>query len=67
MPDFDLTNQLPEGLVMALSQNPTALDAFGRLPGQEKSHYVDRAHHVSSKEEMLALVSELGDSDSHTL
>lgn len=50
---------------MALGQDPSALDAFGRLPGQEKSHYVDRAHHVSSKAEMEALISELGNSHTH--
>lgn len=56
---FDPTHQLPEGFAMALAQNPAALDTFGRLPGQEKSHYVNRAHQVSSKAEMQALVSEL--------
>ena len=61
MSHFDFMEQLPEGLAMALAQDPAALDAFGRLPGQEKSHYVDRAHQVSSKAEMRALVAELGD------
>ena len=64
----DIGNQLPEGfamaMAMALAQDPTALDAFGRLPGQEKSHYVERAHQASSKAEMQALISELG--NSHT-
>lgn len=59
---FDLESSLPEGFAMALAQNPAALDAFGRLPGQEKAHYVERAHQVSSKAEMRTLVSELGDS-----
>lgn len=59
---FDPEGSLPEGFAMALSQDPAALDAFGRLPGQEKAHYVERAHQVSSKAEMRALVSELGDS-----
>ena len=62
---FDPVSHLPEGFAMALAQNPAAFDAFGRLPGQEKSHYVERAHQVSSKSEMRALVAELG--DSHTL
>lgn len=62
MSHFDPENHLPEGFAMALAQDPAALDAFGRLPGQEKAHYVDRAHQVSSKAEMRALVSELGDS-----
>jgi len=56
---------LPEGFAMALAQDPAALSAFGQLPGQEKAHYLDRVHHVSSKEEMLSLVSELG--KDHTL
>lgn len=46
---------------MALAQDPDAMDAFGRLPGQEKAHYVERAHHVRSRAEMVSLVSELGD------
>lgn len=65
MSHFDFENLLPEGFAMALAQDPGALDAFGQLPGQEKSHYVERAHHVSSKTEMQALISELG--NSHTL
>ncbi len=59
MPDFDPLAELPEGFAMALAQNPTALDAFGRLPHNEKAHYVTRSHQVSSKAEMRALVSEL--------
>ncbi len=66
MSHFDPLSQLPEGFAMNLAQNPAALDAFGRLPGQEKAHYTERAHHVSSKAEMQALISELGN-DSHTL
>lgn len=60
MLQFEPMSQLPEGFAMALAQDPAALDAFGRLPGQEKSHYLDRAHQVSSKAEMRALVAELG-------
>lgn len=60
MSHFDFTDPLPEGFSMALAQNPEALNTFGQLPGQEKSHYVDRAHQASSKAEMQALVSELG-------
>lgn len=67
MTHFDPISQLPEGfaMAMALARDPAALDAFGRLPGQKKAHYIDRAHHVSSKAEMRALISELG--DTHTL
>lgn len=57
---MDPIRQLPEGFAMALAQDPTALDAFGRLPGQEKSHYVDRALQANSKAEMRSLVAELG-------
>lgn len=60
MSDLDPLSQLPEGLAMALAQDPNAMDAFGRLPGSEKSHYIERAHQVSSKAEMRMLVSELG-------
>ena len=61
MSHFDPINQLPEGFAMALAQDSAALAAFGRLPGQEKAHYVERAHQVSSKSEMRAIVSELGE------
>ena len=56
----DLPDPLPEGLAIALAQYPAAFDAFGRLPGQEKARYVERAHQVSSKAEMQALIAELG-------
>lgn len=61
MPYFDSISPLPEGFAMALAQDPNAMDAFGCLPGREKAHYVERAHHVNSKAEMISLVSELGD------
>lgn len=64
MSHFDFMKLLPEGSAIALGQDPEALNTFGQLPGQEKSHYMDRAHQVSSKAEMQALVSELG--NSHT-
>lgn len=57
---YDPMSQLPEGFAMALAQDPAAMDAFGRLPGQEKAHYVERAHQARSKWEMRSLVSELG-------
>ncbi len=59
MPHFDPKDQLPEGFAMAQAQ--AAPDAFGRLPGQEKAHYVARAHQASNKAEMRSIVSELGD------
>lgn len=65
MSQFDSMSQLPEGFAMALAQDLTAMNTFGRLSGQEKSHYVDRAHQVSSKAEMQALIAEFG--DSHTV
>lgn len=61
MSHFDPISSLPEGVAMALAQSPNAMDAFGRLPGQEKAHYVERAHHVSSRAEMISLVAELGE------
>lgn len=65
MSHFDFDNLIPEGFSIAPAQDPTALDALGRLPGQGKSHYVDRDHHVSGRAEMLSLISELD--KSHTL
>ena len=63
MSALDPKQLLPEGFAMALAQSPDALDAYGRLPGSEKAHYVERAHQVRSKAEMHALISEL---DHHT-
>ena len=54
-----LLPDLPEGFAMALAQDPAAYDAFGRLPYSGKTHYIQRAHQVSSKAEMRALLSEL--------
>ena len=59
MPDFDPTTELPAGFSAALGQQPSVLDAFGRLSGSEKAHYAARAHQVSSKAEMRALIAEL--------
>ena len=61
----DSKQPLPEGFAMGLAQSPKAMDAYGRLPGSEKAHYVERAHQVSSKAEMRALIDELG--NIHTL
>ena len=50
---------LPEGFAMALAQIPEALNTFGHMGPGERAKYVERAHQVSSREEMRALVSEL--------
>jgi len=60
MSRLDPIRDLPEGFAMALAQNPAAMDAFGRLPGSEKAHYVERARNTASKADMQALTDELG-------
>ena len=61
---YDPMSQLPFELANTISQNPAALDAFGRRPGQEKSHYMTGFHHVNSMREVNTLLSELGYPDS---
>lgn len=57
---YDPMSQLPVGFARTLAQNPAALDNFGRLPGQEKTHYVEGGHHSRSRAESRSLISELG-------
>jgi len=51
-----------EDLPIDLSFNPDTPDPFGRLPGEEKGHYVERAHQISSRAEMQTFLAELGTS-----
>lgn len=53
--------ELPLGLGMALSQNEAAMQRFETLPDEEKQAVIQRAHAVSSKQEMDALVAGLAD------
>ncbi len=51
---------LPLGFSFALSMNPDAMKTFSNLPEQKQTEILQRAHAVSSKQEMQSLVNELG-------
>lgn len=52
-------NDLPLGFCFALAQNPDAMQIFSNLSGEKQEEFIIRAHNVSSKDEMQALVGEL--------
>lgn len=51
--------KLPLGLGFALAQDPEAMEAFTALPEADRAALLERAHTVSSREEMQALVNGL--------
>lgn len=51
--------ELPLGFGFALAQNPEAMQKFSGLPQAQRDQILQKAHSVSSKREMQALVSEL--------
>ena len=51
--------ELPLGLGFALAQDPEAMEAFTALPEANRAALLERAHTVSSREEMQALVNGL--------
>ena len=56
-------DELPLGFAMALAQYPDAMERFTRLTKPQKNEMLQKAHAVSSKDEMQALVSRLSASD----
>ena len=52
-------NDLPLGFAFALAQDPDAMEKFSRLSASQQSEILQKAHAVSSKEEMQALVDSL--------
>lgn len=51
--------EMPLGFSFALAQNPEAMQRFSALSQPERERILQKAHSVSSKREMQALVSEL--------
>lgn len=51
--------KLPVGFAMALAQNRTAMEKFASMPEEQKQTVIDRAHHVSNKNEMQQVVASL--------
>ena len=49
-------NDLPLGFGFALAQNPDAMQAFSSLSEGKQAEILQKAHAVSSKREMQALV-----------
>ena len=50
-------NDLPLGFGFALAQNPDAMQRFSNLSEQEQRALLQKAHMVSSKDEMQRLVN----------
>ena len=51
--------EMPEGLGMALAQNPAAMNRFASLPRAQQQRIIERTHSIHSKEEMQAFVRAL--------
>jgi hypothetical protein len=52
-------DELPQGLIMALSQNVDAMQTFSNLPKEIRQSVINSASTVTSKEGMESLVSRL--------
>lgn len=52
-------NNLPLGFAFALAQNPDAMRIFSNMSEARQSEILQRAHSVSSKDEMQSLVNNL--------
>lgn len=52
-------HELPLGFGFALAQNPKAMKNFASLSESKRSEILNKAHAVSSKEEMQSLVNGL--------
>ena len=51
--------KVPVGFGMALSMNPTALNAYSAMSEEEKQAILDRAHQAGSEAEMHRIVNSL--------
>ena len=50
---------MPVGLMMALAERPEAMLRFARMDDEARHRVLERAHGVSSKEEMQRIVQAL--------
>ena len=57
------TDDMPLGLGMALTQNPSALDRFQKLNEDEKRELIGSVQGIRSKEEMRAFVESFAGPD----
>lgn len=53
------SGDIPLGLGMALAQNQDAMTHFASLSAMQRQAIIEAAHHISSKQQMQSLVSEL--------
>lgn len=60
-------NDLPLGFSFALAQNPAAMKKFSNLSASGQAEILQRAHAVSSKDEMQSLVNELSAGEQTTI
>lgn len=54
-----MENKVPLGFGFALAQNPDAMKRFSNLTEMQQSEILEKAHAVSSKDEMQTLVNDL--------
>lgn len=52
-------NDIPLGFGFALAQNTEAMERFSALSAERRSEVLQKAHSVTSKQEMKALVNSL--------
>ena len=52
--------ELPMGFGMLLSENPDAMQYFSSLSAQQQKEIIEQTHAISSRNEMRAFVSSLG-------
>ena len=52
-------NEMPEGFMMALAQDPEAMQKFAALSEEKKKEIIAGTHSVRSKDEMHRYVHEL--------
>lgn len=54
-----MENKIPLGFGFALAQNPEAMECFTALSKEERNVIIEKAHNVTSRQEMKALVNSL--------
>ena len=57
---MDMDTELPIGFLMALAENPNAMVQFSSMDRQEQTRITERARQARSREDMHAIVSEMG-------
>lgn len=53
-------NDIPLGMGMAFAEDLSALTRFAALPPAEQQRMIERAHTITSKQEMQELISSIG-------